>query len=92
MRPEHAVAAMMAAIVGGLIVAMVGVHWVMRVKQAAPTVREVAMIVVAAGVTVLFVLLLLWPSPAPAPAAPRGPTVTPTTYGPPPMYVGEVPQ
>ena len=83
---------MMAAIVGGLVVAMVGVHWVMKVKRAAPTVREVAMIVVAAGVTVLAVLLVLWPSPSPAPASPRGPTVTPTTYGPPPMYVGEVPE
>lgn len=83
MSAAAAVAVMMAAIAGGLVVAMVGVHWVIRIKRAAATPGEIALILVCAGGTVLIVLLMLWPSASDRPAEPIGPWVTPTTYGPP---------
>lgn len=79
MSAGDAVAVILAAGAGGLVVLLTGIDWVIRIKRQSPTVGEVAGIMFAVAGTVFAVVLVMWPDmPAdPLLVVPDGPVPDP---------------
>jgi hypothetical protein len=83
------VAVVLASAAAGLFCAIGAILAITSMRRgASPRPRDVAVVMVATGVVMLLVISLFWPD---TPASPVAPGSAPTTYGPPPMYVGELP-